>query len=123
MGVSYDSIFIVKCTYLKKKILAVIWTAVVNHDELWLQDSSFVTQLNQGRHWVFSCTRQDDSLHILEHCLLVCDRGPWPGASAVWGAVVKWKSLGTPAVDHRCPKVILVSRSLSLKICLWPATL
>lgn len=32
-----------------------VWTAVMDHDELWLQDSSFVAQLNERRHWVLSC--------------------------------------------------------------------
>lgn len=45
-------------TDLKEEILAVVWTTMMNHDELWLQYSLLVTQFNESRNRVLPCTRE-----------------------------------------------------------------
>ena len=46
-------------THLEKKILAVVRTTVVNHDEVRLHYPSFVTQLDESRHRVLPCTQKE----------------------------------------------------------------
>lgn len=41
--------------HLEKEILAVVWTAVMDHDEVRLHYPPFVAQLDESRHRVLSC--------------------------------------------------------------------
>lgn len=43
---------------LKEEILAVVWTTVMNHDELWLQYSLLVAQFNESRNRMLPCIRE-----------------------------------------------------------------
>lgn len=44
-------------THLEEEILAVVGTAVMNHDKIRLHYPSLVTQLNESRHRVLPCTQ------------------------------------------------------------------
>lgn len=56
----------VNMTYLKEKVLAVVRTAVMNHDKVWLHYPSLIAQLNEGRHRVFACVHIKENNEIKE---------------------------------------------------------